>query len=53
MRIVLDVNVLVSGIATGDTTPAQIMDQWANGEFDLTLSNHVFDGVDRALHKPC
>lgn len=52
MRIVLDVNVLVSGIATGDTAPAQIMDQWANGAFDLILSNHVFDGVDRAFHKP-
>lgn len=52
MRIVLDVNVLVSGIAAGDTAPARIMDQWANGAFDLILSNHIFEGVDRALRKP-
>lgn len=52
MRIVLDVNVLVSGIATGDTAPALTMDQWANGAFDLILSDHIFDGVAGAFRKP-
>ncbi len=52
MRIVLDVNVLVSGIPTGDTAPALIMDLWANGAFDVILSDHIFTGVDRTLRKP-
>lgn len=52
MRVVLDVNVLVSGIPTSDAAPARIMDLWANRAFDVILSDHIFEGVDRALRKP-
>lgn len=52
MRTVLDVNVLVSGIATGTTAPSLIMDRWADGVFDLILSHHIVDGVARAFRKP-
>lgn len=52
MRIVLDVNVLVSGIPTSDAAPARIMDLWANRVFDVILSDHIFEGVERAFRKP-
>lgn len=51
MRIVLDVNVLVSGIATGDTVPSLILDRWANEAFDVILSDHIFENVARAFRK--
>lgn len=52
IRIVLDVNVLVSGIPTRDTAPARIMDLWANDAFDILLSDHILKGVARAFQKP-
>lgn len=52
MRIVLDGNVLVSSIPTSDAAPARIMDLWANRAFEVILSDHIFEGVDRAFRKP-
>lgn len=50
--IVLDVNVLVSGIPTRDAAPSRIIDLWANGAFDVLLSDHILEGIARAFQKP-
>ena len=42
MRIVLDTNVLVSGIFFGGL-PGRILDAWASGEFELVLSPAILD----------
>lgn len=51
MKVVLDVNVLVSGLAGGGT-PSSIVDLWLSGRFELLSSEHILDGVGRAWRKP-
>ncbi len=55
IRAVLDANVIVSGMVrfrTGSTAPARILRAWANDEFELLISEHIFDEVIRTLAKP-
>lgn len=52
MNIVLDTNVLLSSLVTGSTAPAQIIVLWEDDMFDITVSEHIVDGVSRALTKP-
>jgi hypothetical protein len=52
MRVVLDVNVLLSGLITGTTTPSRIIQSWEEDLFDIWASEHILDGVARALMKP-
>jgi len=52
MRVVLDTNALLSGLVTGETAPSRILNAWWNDRFHLIVSDHILDGVDRALHKP-
>ncbi len=42
MRIVLDTNVLVSGIFFGGP-PGAILDAWADGRYELVLTPSIFD----------
>lgn len=51
---VLDTNVLVSGIVAfhKPTPPAQILEAWRAGEFQLVLSTHIIDELKSALEKP-
>jgi len=37
-RIVLDCNVFVSALLSPRGSPAQILDQWADGDFDVVIS---------------
>lgn len=48
MRVVLDVNVLVSGFPASRRVPSRILDAWADGVFDLVVSEHILDGAKRA-----
>lgn len=51
MKVVLDANVLVSGL-TGSGTPSAIVDHWLSGRFDLLSSEHILNGVRLAWRKP-
>lgn len=52
ISVVLDTNILVSGTVTASTPPGQILNAWHNGQFELVLSNHILDEVERTLQKP-
>jgi putative PIN family toxin of toxin-antitoxin system len=52
MRIVLDANVLVSGLLSPKGPPGQILDAWLSKRFDLFLSETIFDELRRVMHYP-
>lgn len=52
MRIVLDANVLVSGLLSPNGTPGQILDAWLSKRFDLCLSETIFDELRRVMQYP-
>jgi len=51
-RIVLDCNVFVSALLSPDGTPAQILDRWANGDFELIVSQQLLAELERVLDRP-
>lgn len=52
MKVVLDTNVLLSFLVNGSAAPAQIFALWEVEAFELFASEHLLDGVSRALNKP-
>jgi uncharacterized protein len=53
LRIVLDTNVLVSGLAYPGSVPGRIVAAWRQGGFDLVLSRHILDEMVRVLPRLC
>lgn len=49
LRIVLDTNVLVSGLAYPDGVPGRIVTAWRRGSLDVVLSSYILDEVRRVL----
>lgn len=52
IRAVLDANVIVSGMVrfrTGRSAPSAILRAWVNDDFDLLISEHIFDEDDWVL----
>jgi len=49
LRVVLDTNVLLSGLAYPASVPGQIMASWKMGAVDVILSRYIFDEAVRAL----
>jgi putative PIN family toxin of toxin-antitoxin system len=49
---VLDTNVLVSGLAWPSSTPGSLIARWQAGQFELVLSAHILEEVERTLAKP-
>lgn len=49
---VLDTNTLASGTVTAATPPGQILDAWEEGQFELIVSEHIIDELERTLQKP-
>lgn len=43
LRIILDTNVLVSGIAYPSSIPGKIMAAWRAGSIEMLLSNYILD----------
>ncbi len=43
MRVVLDVNVLVSGFVAKDGSPSDILAGWSNMAFELVVSEHILE----------
>ena len=49
MRVVLDTNVLVSGLAYPGSLPGRILSAWRQGGLDVVLSRHILDEMVRVL----
>lgn len=49
LRVVLDTNVLVSGLAYPGSIPGRIIAIWQQGGLDLVLSRYILDELARVL----
>ena len=49
LRVVLDINVLLSGIAYPSSVPGKLIAAWRHGALDLVLSNYILDELRRVL----
>ena len=52
IRATLDVNVLASGFPAEAGTPASLIQRWTELEYELVLSVHILDGLERTWQKP-
>jgi len=51
LRVVLDTNVLLSGIAYPASVPGQILAAWRHGSLEVVLSVYILDELRRVLPK--
>ena len=49
LRIVLDTNVLLSGIAYPGSVPGKIVAAWRHGSIEVVLSSYILDELRRVL----
>jgi uncharacterized protein len=49
LRVVLDTNVLVSGLAYPNSIPGRIVGLWRHGGLDVVLSRYILDEMARVL----
>jgi putative PIN family toxin of toxin-antitoxin system len=49
LRVVLDTNVLMSGLAHPGSIPGQIVAAWRTGAIDVVLSRYILEEVGRVL----
>ncbi|MCF3636106.1 putative toxin-antitoxin system toxin component, PIN family [Komagataeibacter intermedius] len=49
LRVVLDTNVLVSGLAYPGSVPGRIVSAWRQGALDVALSHYILDEMVRVL----
>ena len=49
LRVVLDTNVLVSGLAYPGSVPGRIVAAWRQGGLDVVLSRYILDEMSRVL----
>jgi uncharacterized protein len=49
LRVVLDTNVLVSGLAYPASTPGRILSLWHQGALQVVLSHYILDEMVRVL----
>ena len=49
LRLVLDTNVLLSGIAYPDSIPGKIVAAWRGGSIDMVLSTWILEELRRVL----
>ena len=52
MRVVLDANVFVSGLISGQGAPAEILERWRDEAFDVVISPAILSELERVLHYP-
>lgn len=52
MRVVLDTNVLVSGLMLPDSVPGKIVGAWRGAHFELVLSEPMLAEIGRVLSYP-
>lgn len=51
LRVVLDTNVLLSGIAYPASVPGKLIAAWRHGALDVVLSSYILDELRRVLPK--
>lgn len=51
-RVVLDANVYVSALLAPTGSPAQILEGWADGQFDVIVSPLLLAELERVLRRP-
>lgn len=51
-RVVLDTNVIVSGMIKAEGIPGQIMRAWRENKFILLLSPPIFEEIGRVIRQP-
>jgi uncharacterized protein len=51
VRVVLDTNVLISGLAYPGSIPGRIVSAWRQGGLDVVLSRHILDEMIRVLSR--
>jgi putative PIN family toxin of toxin-antitoxin system len=49
LRVVLDTNVLVSGLAYPGSVPGRILSAWRQGGLDVVLSRYILDEMVRVM----
>jgi len=49
LRVVLDTNVLVSGLAYPGSVPGRIISAWRQGGLEVVLSRYILDEMTRVL----
>lgn len=49
MRVILDTNVLISGIAYPNSIPGKILASWKQGSLDVLLSDYILEELRRVL----
>lgn len=49
LRLVIDTNVLVSGIAYPASIPGRLLDAWLGGALEVALSHYILDEMARVL----
>lgn len=49
MRVVLDTNVLLSGLAYPASAPGRIVAAWRSGAFEVVLSPYLLDELSRVI----
>ena len=52
MRVILDVNVLLSAAISGGGNPGKILDLWEKNQFDLVVSPPILEELERVIHYP-
>lgn len=52
LRVVLDTNVLLSGIAYPASVPEKILAAWRHGSVEVLLCTHILDQLRRVLPRP-
>lgn len=51
LRVILDTNVLISGIAYPASVPGKIMSAWRHGSLNVSLSTYILAELRRVLPK--
>ena len=51
-RVVLDINVIVSGTPDRGTPPSQIISRWQQGHFALVVSEHILSRAEGVWNRP-
>lgn len=52
MRVVLDVNFIVSAIISNAGSPGRVLEFWRQDKFDLVVSSSILEELDRVIHYP-
>lgn len=52
MKVVIDTNILLSGLMLPSSIPGRIMQAWRDNRFELVLSQFQLDEIGRVLAYP-